>query len=130
MADIKPIRTEKDYEATLDRIHELMGAEPETPEGEEFDVLVNLAELYESWHIPMGFPGPLAAIAFRMEQGDLEPHDLVPIIGSREKVSEVLSGKRAISMKMARALHTRLGIPADALLREPDATLHAPLMDD
>lgn len=124
MADIKPIRIEKDYEDTLVRINELMDAEPETPEGEELDVLVDLAGLYENRHIPMGFPGPLAAIEFRMEQEDLEPHDLVPIIGSPEKVSGVLSGKRAITM--ARALHTRLGIPADALLQEPDAALHAP----
>lgn len=130
MADIKPIRTEKDYEATMARINELMDAEFESPEGEELDVLVDLVELYESKHTPMGFPGPLAAIEFRMEHGGLSPHDLIPVIGSREMVSEVLSGKRAITMKMARALHTRLGIPADALLREPDAAINALMMGD
>lgn len=130
MADIKPIRTEKDYEATLARIDELMDAKLESPEGEELDVLVDLVELYESRHTQMGFPSPIAAIEFRMEQGGLRPHDLIPVIGSREMVTEVLSGKRAITMTMARALHTRFGIPADALLREPDAALNVPLMGD
>lgn len=118
MANIKPIRTEKDYEAALARIDELMDAEPGSPEGGELDVLVDLVELYESKHAPMGHPSPLAAIEFRMEQGGLSPRDLIPFIGSRAKVSEVLSGKRAITMPMARALHEHLGIPGDVLLRE------------
>jgi HTH-type transcriptional regulator/antitoxin HigA len=75
----------------------------------------------------MGHPSPLAAIEFRMEQGKLTQRDLVPFIGSRAKVSEVLSGKRAITMPMARALHEHLGIPADVLLREPGVELSNPL---
>lgn len=108
---IKPIRTEKDYEAALARIDALMDAEPGGGEFDELDVLADLVELYESKHEPMGYPSPVAAIEFRMEQGNLSPRDLIPFIGSRAKVSEVLSGKRAITMPMARALHEHLGIP-------------------
>lgn len=129
MAAIKPIRTEADYGAALARIDELMESEPDSPEGEEFDVLADLVELYESKHEPMGYPSPLAAIEFRMEQGGLSPRDLVPFIGSRAKVSEVLSGKRAITMPMARALYEHLGIPADVLLREPGVSLAEPFAD-
>ena len=126
---IKPVRTEQDYENALARIDALMDAEPGSPEFDELDVLVDLVELYESKHEPMGYPSPLAAIEFRMEQGNLRPRDLIPFIGSRAKVSEVLSGKRAITMSMARALHQHLGIPADVLLREPDVDLDDPLAD-
>ena len=73
MANVKPIRTEKDYEAALARVDELMDAAPGSPEGDEFDLLVDLVELYESKHEPMGYPSPLAAIEFRMDQGGLEP---------------------------------------------------------
>ena len=129
MADIEPIRTEADHETALARIDELMDAEPGSPEGRELDVLVDLVDLYESRHEPMGYPDPVAAIEFRMEQADLSPRDLIPFIGSRAKVSEVLAGKRAITMPMARALHEHLGIPADVLLRRPDATREQPLAD-
>ena len=77
----------------------------------------------------MGYPSPVAAIEFRMEQGKLSPRDLIPFIGSRAKVSEVLSGKHAITMPMARALHEHLGIPADVLLREPEVALDDQLTD-
>ena len=125
--DIKPIRTEQDYEATLARIDGLMDAELGTPEGEELDVLVDLVEMYESRHVPMGYPSPVEAIEFRMEQEGLSPRDLIPFIGSGARVSEVLSGKRAITMPMARALRRHLGIPADVLLRDSEATVDDPL---
>lgn len=127
MGMIKPIRTEADYEAALARIDVLMDAEPDTPEGEELDVLTDLVEHYEEKHVPMGLPSATAAIAFRMEQAGLTQRDLVPFIGSRAKVSEVLSGKRPLTMPMARALHEHLGIPAEVLLQEPGATLAEPL---
>ena len=120
MANIKSIRSETDYDGALARINELMDAEPDSPEGDELDVLVDLVELHESKHVPMGYPSPVAAIKFRMDQVGLGLCDLVPFIGSRAKVSEILSGKRAITMPMARALHEHLGIPAEVLLREPD----------
>ncbi len=127
--EIKPVRTEQDYEDALAQIDALMDAAPGSPEFDELDVLVDLVEHYESKHEPMGYPSPLAAIEFRMEQGNLRPRDLIPFIGSRAKVSEVLSGKRAITMPMARALHQHLGIPADVLLRESDIDLDDPLAD-
>lgn len=129
MVNIKPIRSERDYEAALGRISELMDAEPNSREGDELDILVDLVELYESKHVPMGYPNPIAAIEFRMEQAGLRPADLATFIGSRAKVSEVLSGKRAITMPMARALHEHLGIPADVLLQEPDVDLDDPWTD-
>ena len=110
MADIKPIRDASDYDAALSRIDELMNAGPDSPDGEELDVLADLVELYESKHEPIGYPDPVTAIEFRMEQAGLRPRDLIPFIGTRAKVSEVLSGKRAITMPMARALHEHLGI--------------------
>ena len=110
MADIEPIRTEADYETALARIDELMDVEPGSAEGRELDVLVDLVDLYESRHEPMGWPDPVAAIEFRMEQADLSPRDLIPFVGSGAKVSEVLSGKRTITKPMARALHEHLGI--------------------
>ena len=127
--EIKPVRTEQDYEDALARIDALMDAAPGSPEFDELDVLVDLVEYYESKHEPMGYPSPLAAIEFRMEQGNLRPRDLIPFIGNRAKVSEVLSGKRTITMPMARALHQHLGIPAEVLLREPDVDLDDPLAD-
>jgi HTH-type transcriptional regulator / antitoxin HigA len=123
MANIHAIRTDADYRAALARIDALMNAEPGTPEGEELDVLADLVELYEARHVPMGYPTVLEALRFRMEQAGLSPRDLIPFIGSRAKVSEVLSGKRPLSMQMARALHANLGIPADVLLQQPGAEL-------
>jgi HTH-type transcriptional regulator/antitoxin HigA len=127
MSKIRAIRTEADYKAALARIDTLMDAELDTPEGEELDVLTDLVELYEARHEPMGYPSPLGAIRFRMEQGGLSPRDLVPFMGSRAKVSEVLSGKRPLTMQMARALHANLGIPADVLLQQPGGEISSAL---
>ncbi len=124
---IKPIRTEQDYEAALARINALMDAEPGSAEFVELDVLTDLVELHESRNKPMGYPGPAAAIEFRMEQGKLSPSDLVPFIGSRAKVSEILSGKRRLTLPMARALHEHFGIPADVLLSEPEVVSGNPM---
>ena len=129
MVNIKPIRTEEDYEAALARIDEIFEAEFDSPEGKELDVLVDLVELYESKHVPMGYPDPIEAIKFRMEQAGLSQRDLVPFIGSRARVSEVLSGKRAITMPMARALHEHIGIPAEVLIRNSDGEFEDPLGD-
>ena len=119
MANIKPIHTEADYVASLARIEEMMGAEIGSPEGDELDVLVTLVESYEADNVPMPLPDPVEAIKFRMDQTGLQPRALIPIFGSRAKVYEVLKGKRAITMPMARALHEHLGIPAEVLLKNP-----------
>ena len=129
MATVKKIRSDADYEAALARIEDLMDARSGTQEEQELDVLADLVEHYEAKHIPMEFPSVTAAIEFRMEQADLSPRDLVPYLGSRAKVSEVLSGKRSLTMAMARALHEHLGIPADVLLQEPGAKIDEPLTD-
>ena len=127
MQKIKAVRTERDYQAALARIDALMDAAAGSREGEELDVLADLVELYETKHEPMGYPSPVAAIEFRMDQAGLRPRDLIPFIGSRAKVSEVLSGKRTLTMPMARALNEHLGIPADVLLRKPDLPSDKPL---
>jgi HTH-type transcriptional regulator / antitoxin HigA len=126
---IKPIRTEEDYEAALQRIDSLMDAEAETPEADELEVLATLVELYEEKHFPIGWPDPIEAIRFRMDQAGLSARDLIPLLGSRAKVSEVLSGKRSLTLQMIRALHEHWGISAEVLLRQPGASLPEIPMD-
>ena len=114
---IKPIRNDQDYEATLDRIERLMEAIPGTPEFDELDVLTTLVEAYEEKHYQIALPNPISAIKFRMEQLELKQMDLIPYFGSKSKVSEVLSGKRALSKQMIRALHEGLNIPLEVLIQ-------------
>ena len=117
MTEIKQIRTEADYAKAMTRIDKLMGSEYGSPKGDELKALVTLVESWEDEHYPVGYPEPHEAIKFRMEQAGLSPQDLIPIIGSRGRVLEVLSGKREITMSVALVLHEHLGIPADVLLR-------------
>ena len=119
---IRPIRTEEEHKKAVSRIIEILGAVEGTPEDRELDALVEAVKAYEAATVESDFPDPISAIKFRMEQADLTQRDLVPLIGSRAKVSEVLSGKRELTMSMARALHEHLGVPADALLKKPGAT--------
>jgi HTH-type transcriptional regulator / antitoxin HigA len=116
-ADIKPIRTEKDYDAALVEVERLWGAKPGTHEDDRLDVLVTLISAYEDEHYPMDPPDPIDAIKFRMEQQGLTRKDLEPLIGSRARVTEVLSRKRNLSIAMIRKLHKGLGIPADVLIQ-------------
>jgi HTH-type transcriptional regulator/antitoxin HigA len=92
-------------------------------------MFADLVEHYEEKHVPMGYPSPVAALEFRMDQAWLAPRDLVPFIGTRAKVSEVLSGRRPLTMRMARALHEHLGIPAEVLLQQPGEPVVATLKD-
>ena len=112
MAAVKPIRTDEDLDRALARINEIFDAEEDTSESEELDILADLVEHYESKRHPIGHPSAVAAIEFRMDQAGLTQQDIAPLIGSLSEVSDVLSGKRAITMSMARALHEHLGIPA------------------
>ena len=123
MYRIRPIRSEEEYKAACARIRELMGSEAGTPAGDELDVLADLVSVYEDKHYPIGLPDPISAIKFRMDQANLSLRDLIPFIGSSAKVAEVLSGKRDLTMSMARALHEHLGIPADALLQRSGAEI-------
>jgi len=115
---IRPVRTEEDYSAALERIEELWGAEPGTAEGDELDILLLLVEDYEDKHHPVPPPSPIEAIKFVMDQKGLKQADLVPFMGSHSKVSEVLSGKRSLTLSMIRALHEELSIPAEVLITE------------
>ena len=121
--EIKPIRTEEDLNAALARIEEIFDAMEGSAEDDELEVRTALVERYEDEHYPMPPGSPVAAIEFMMDQRDLKLRDLVPYIGSRSKVSEVLSGKREITMAMARALHKHLGIPAESLLGDSSVSL-------
>ncbi len=114
--EIKPIKSNADHETALAEIDRLMEAGPGTPDGDRLDVLVTLVEAYEAKQFPVEAPEPIEAIKFRMEQQGLTRRDLEPIIGSRGRVSEVLSGKRALSLAMIRRLHSELGIPAEVLI--------------
>lgn len=131
MAQVQPIKTEVDRQAALARIDALMDAEdrPEA-DSEELAVLAELVEAYERRHFPIALPTPVEAIRFRMEQLGLEQRDLAPHIGSRGKVSEVLSGKRPLSLAMIRALHKNLDIPADVLLQEQAKELAPGVIED
>jgi HTH-type transcriptional regulator / antitoxin HigA len=113
---IYPIRNERDHERAIARIAELMSARPGTPEGDELDVLATLVDAYEAKHHAMDAPDPITAIQFRMEQQGLTRKDLEPMIGSRARVSEVLTGKRGLTLQMVRRVHFGLGISADLLI--------------
>ncbi len=115
------IKNEEDYKKALSRIEELMDAQPDTPEMDELELMTALVEMYEDRHYPISPPDPLEAIKFRMDQLGLTQQDMVPYIGTKSKVSEVLNGKRPLSLTMMRSLNKYLGISAEVLLNEPGA---------
>ncbi len=117
--DIKPIKTDADYQAALKEIETLMMAEPDSPEGEKLDILVTLIEAYEAKHFPMDLPDPVAAIKFEMERKGLTVKDLEPMIGKSNRVYEVLNHKRSLTLKMIWRLNRELGIPAESLIKPP-----------
>jgi len=121
MSKIKVIKTEKDYEDALRFVGSLMShnSDPNSDEGERLNLLSTLIEDYEAREFPRTFPDPIEAIKFRMEQSDLKPADLIPYIGSRSRVSDILSGKRQLTLEMVRALELGLGIPAKVLIKKP-----------
>lgn len=123
MKSVHLIRTENEYRAALARAEQLMEAEAGTPQGDELEHLAMVIEAYEDKHHPIELPDPIAAIQFRMEQEGLTNKDLAPYIGSSGKVSEVLSGKRDLTLSMIRALHKHLGIPAEVLIQEAGGTI-------
>ena len=120
----KIIKTEDDYDAVIERIEELMeSADLSIDDENELELLGFLASNYENTHHPIDLPNPIDAIKFRMEQEDLSRKDLEKYIGNANRVSEVLNGKRSLSLKMMRRLHDGLAIPAEVLLQEKNASL-------
>ena len=117
--DISPIRAKHDYQRTLKEIEGLMDARRGTPEGDRLDILVTLVEAWEARHYPIGLPDPIEAIKYHMEQKGLSPRDLVPFIGSRNRVYEVLNRKRPLTLRMVWQLHKGLGLPAESLIKPP-----------
>jgi HTH-type transcriptional regulator / antitoxin HigA len=115
--DIKPIKGARDYRRALEEIEGLMRARRNTPQGDRLDVLVTLVEAWEAKHYPLDLPDPIAAIKYHMEQKGLSPQDLIPFVGGRNRVYEVLARKRPLTLKMIRRLHEGLGIPAESLIK-------------
>lgn len=114
--DIRPIRTDKDHKAALKELQKLWGAAPGTPDEDKLEVLATLVEAYEAKHHPIDPPDPIDAVLFRLEQMDLTRADLAPVLGGRNRVSEVLSRTRPLSLSMITRLRAELGIPADVLI--------------
>lgn len=123
---IKPIRTESDHEVAVARIEELFRAKPGTPEFDELDVLATLVDAYERQHHAVDPPSPIEAIKFRMDQGQFTRADLVRLLGSSAKVTEVLRKKRALSKVMIVRLHRKFAIPYEALLSDIERALMVP----
>jgi HTH-type transcriptional regulator/antitoxin HigA len=114
---VTPIKSQRDYKRALKEIEGLMAARRNTPEGDRLDVLVTLVEAWEAKHYPLDLPDAVEAIRYHMEQQGLAPRDLIPFIGSRNRVYEVLSRKRPLTLAMVRRLHEGLRIPAESLIK-------------
>jgi HTH-type transcriptional regulator / antitoxin HigA len=115
--EIVPIKSNRDYRRVLKEIETLMSARRNSPEGDRLDVLVTLVEAWERRHYRLDLPDPVEAIKYHMEQSGLQPKDLIPFIGSRNRVHEVLNGRRELTLSMIRRLHEGLGIPAESLIK-------------
>ena len=115
--EIKPIRTEADYQAALDEIERLLDAKPGTSDADCLEILTTLVEAYEEKYYPIPLPDPIEAILYQMESRGLSRRDLERFIGSRARVSEILNRKRPLTMEMIRNLHKELGISAEVLIQ-------------
>lgn len=115
--EIRPIKTQDDYQEALQEIELLFNAAPNTPEYDRLDVLSTLAAAYEEAHLPIELPDPIEAIQYYMDTRGWSRRDLEPCLGSRARVSEVLSRKRSLTLEMIRKLNQELGIPAEILIQ-------------
>ena len=115
--EVRPIKTEKDYQETLAEVERLFDAVPDTPEGDRLEVLTTLLEAYEKNHYVIPSPDPVEAIKYWMESRGITRQDLEPLLGSRARVSEIFNHKRGLTLTMIRNLHDKLGIPAEALIQ-------------
>ena len=116
--EIKPIKTEKDYNQALKRLETIFDAKLGSAEGDELEVLGILIDQYENEHFPIGLPDPIEAIKFRMEQMGYNQNDLANIVGLKSRASEILNRKRKLSLEMIRQLHERWNIPTDVLIQK------------
>lgn len=115
--NVKPIKTEKDYQAALKRLETIFDARPNTKQGDELEILGLLVEKYENEHYPIDAPDPVEAIKFRMEQMGYKQKDLAEAIGYKGHVSEILNRKRKLTLAMVRNLHEKLNIPLESLVQ-------------
>ena len=114
--EIKPIKTEKDYENSLERLELIFDASPNSIEGDEAEILSMLIDNYENKHYPIGPPDPIEAIKIRMEEMNLKQKDLVGVIGGKSRVSEILNKKKKLTVEMIRELEKILHISASVLV--------------
>lgn len=115
--EIKPIKTDKDYQQVLERLEVIFDATLGSKEGDELEVLGILIDRYENEHFPIGMPDPIEAIKFRMEQMGYNQSDLAKIVGLKSRASEILNRKRKLTLEMIRQLHESLNIPTDVLIQ-------------
>ena len=115
--NIKPIKTKNDYQEALEKLEVIFDALPGTKAGDELEVLGILIEKYEQEHYPVGYPDPIEAIKFRMEQMGYSQSDLAKVVGLKSRASEILSKKRKLTLEMIRQLHQAFGIPTDVLIQ-------------
>lgn len=116
--EIKPIRTETDYQKALERLEVIFDAKRGTREGDELEILSILIDNYESENFPIDMPDPISAIKFRMEQMGLKQKDLVEMIGFKSRVSEIMNKKRKLTLSMIRELNAKLEIPTEVLIQD------------
>ncbi len=121
--NIYPIHTEADYNSVLNRIEEIFDAEAGTPEGDELEILGILVDEYEKRNFPIDAPDPIEALKFRMEQLGLSQSDLAQLVGSKSRASEILSGKRSMSLRVIRVLNRKLNIPAEILIQRKESVV-------
>ncbi len=115
--NIKPIKTKKDYEQALERLEIIFDAKKGTQKGDELEILGMLIDNYEKEKFPIGFPDPVEAIKFRMEQLGYNQTDLANVVGLKSRASEILNRKRKLSLEMIRQIHDRLNIPTEVLIQ-------------
>ena len=115
---ILPIRNEKDYQNSLNRLEDIFDAKKGTDEGDELEILSILIDRYENEQFPIGMPDPIEAIKFRMEQMGMKQKDLAEVVGFKSRVSEILNKKRKLTLDMIRKLNTTLHIPTEVLIQD------------
>jgi len=116
--ELKPIKTEADYRAALKRLEVIFDAKLGTPESDELEILGLMVDDYENKHYPIEAPDPIEAIKIRMEEMQLKQVDLIPEIGGKSRVSEILNRKRRLTVDMIRKLASRLNLSSNLLIKD------------